>query len=314
MIFKAFMVLQPVLRASALSAAITIATTALFPTGAHGAGSLWSARKALTDERLDAMRGGFEGANGLQISFGIERAIYVNGELVAVTRLVVNDLSRLLSGGPISAQALANAFTVVQNGPGNMVASESGNISTTPAQPGAVPVAAASSAAQAAQTATTILASPAPSSVAPAQSAASNTTASPLVTAAQSGSAVTSAAPVAMPTTAASAAPAASTAAPAVATALPTVATPAPAAAASNSTGASPVQTSAGLTIQVNAAGQTLVLPNASSIVTAVQNSLNNQIIQTRTTIDATLNSLSVLRSSAFADSLRQQALAPGRR
>jgi hypothetical protein len=307
--------LQPVLRAYALSAAITIATTALFPTGADGAGSLWSTRKALTDERLDAMRGGFEGANGLQISFGIERAIYVNGELVAVTRLVINDLSKLLSGGPVSAQALANAFTVVQNGPGNMVASESGNISTTPAQPAAVPVAAASSAAQAAQTATTILASPAPSSVAPAQSAASNTTASPPVTAAKSGSAVTSAAPVAAPTT-----PASSVVNPSTASSGATGATgasvsaPTPVAAAANSTGASPVQTSTGLTVQVNAAGQTLVLPNASSIVTAVQNSLNNQIIQTRTTIDATLNSLSVLRSSAFADSLRQQALAPGRR
>jgi hypothetical protein len=67
------------------------------------------------------------------------------------------------------------------------------------------------------------------------------------------------------------------------------------------------------LALQIN--GQTTtVLPNSHAIVTAVQNSLNNQLIQTRTSIDATLNSLSILRSGAFAASLRQQALDSVRR
>ena len=92
---------------------------------------------------------------------------------------------------------------------------------------------------------------------------------------------------------------------------------PAPAAsAASPPVSSAPVSAPATVTgpsaVQIN--GQTLLLPNASSIVTAVQNSLNNQLIQTRTSIDATLNSLSILRSGAFAASLRQQALDSVRR
>jgi hypothetical protein len=57
-----------------------------------------------------------------------------------------------------------------------------------------------------------------------------------------------------------------------------------------------------------------LILPSATAIVTAVQNSVNNQVIQTRTSIDATMNSLSFLRSGAFADALRQEALLSVRR
>ena len=64
----------------------------------------------------------------------------------------------------------------------------------------------------------------------------------------------------------------------------------------------------------MNAAGQTFVIPNGAAIVTAVQNTVNNQIIQTRTTIDAALNSLSALRAGAFAESLRLQALDAVRR
>jgi hypothetical protein len=64
----------------------------------------------------------------------------------------------------------------------------------------------------------------------------------------------------------------------------------------------------------MNAAGQTIVIPNASAIVTAVQNTVNNQIIQTRTTIDAVLSSLSAARGSAMAETIRQQALDATRR
>ena len=41
----------------------------------------------LGEQRLDEVRGGFIDASGLQVSFGIERAIYLNGELVTTTRL-----------------------------------------------------------------------------------------------------------------------------------------------------------------------------------------------------------------------------------
>jgi hypothetical protein len=57
----------------------------------------------------------------------------------------------------------------------------------------------------------------------------------------------------------------------------------------------------------LNVAGQVIVLPNTAAIVTAVQNSVNDQLIQTRTQIDATLNALSALRSGAFAAALQAQ-------
>lgn len=57
----------------------------------------------------------------------------------------------------------------------------------------------------------------------------------------------------------------------------------------------------------LNVAGQVIMLPNAGAIITAVQNSVDNQLIQTRTQIDATLNALSALRSGAFAAALQAQ-------
>jgi len=49
-------------------------------------------------------------------------------------------------------------------------------------------------------------------------------------------------------------------------------------------------------------------LPDARSITTAVQNSVQATRIETQTIINATLNSMQFLRSSAFADALRAQA------
>ncbi len=114
------MVRANTLGATAIAAAITAGVASLEPANI-GAADLWSNRKAVSEEQLDTMRGGFEAPNGLQVSFGIERAVFINGELVAATRLIVSNLPNLLRGGSASAQALANAFTVVQNGPGNSV-------------------------------------------------------------------------------------------------------------------------------------------------------------------------------------------------
>ncbi len=43
----------------------------------------------LSDETLETLRGGFTTTSGLQISFGIERAVYINGDLVTATALNV---------------------------------------------------------------------------------------------------------------------------------------------------------------------------------------------------------------------------------
>jgi hypothetical protein len=63
---------------------------------------------AASDRTLEQLRGGFDLGAGLVVSFGISRAVYINGQLITSTSLQVGDLSRLT---PVQA--------VVQNGPGN---------------------------------------------------------------------------------------------------------------------------------------------------------------------------------------------------
>lgn len=52
---------------------------------------------ALEDEALSEIRGGFSTADGLQVAFGIERAVFVNGNLVTTSNFNINlsDLSKL---------------------------------------------------------------------------------------------------------------------------------------------------------------------------------------------------------------------------
>nr|WP_115699362.1 flagellin [Cupriavidus taiwanensis] len=50
--------------------------------------------KPVAHEKLDDMRGGFE-IPGLQVSFGIERAVYINGDLVVATSINIPDVSRI---------------------------------------------------------------------------------------------------------------------------------------------------------------------------------------------------------------------------
>ncbi len=50
--------------------------------------------KPVAHEKLDDMRGGFE-VPGLQVSFGIERAVYINGNLVVATSINIPDVSRI---------------------------------------------------------------------------------------------------------------------------------------------------------------------------------------------------------------------------
>lgn len=73
----------------------------------------------VSDARLDEMRGGFDVATGLEVAFGIERMVFVNGELVATTNFNIPNVAQITSS---QAQMLASALgttTLVQNGPGN---------------------------------------------------------------------------------------------------------------------------------------------------------------------------------------------------
>ena len=82
---------------------------------------------AVSDTSLGGVRGGFSG-NGLNISFGIERAVYVNGALVTTTSLNFGDLGQITAGrGATSLDA--GTIQLIQNGVGNSVAT--GSISPT---------------------------------------------------------------------------------------------------------------------------------------------------------------------------------------
>ncbi len=81
-------------------------------------GSLGPEWVALAPERLDRVRGGFDLPSGLMLSFGIERVVYVNGDLVATASVHIPDITRMTA---TQAQQLAEVKRgmLVQVGGGN---------------------------------------------------------------------------------------------------------------------------------------------------------------------------------------------------
>lgn len=75
--------------------------------------------------RLAEMRGGLLMPSGLSLSFGIERLVYVNGQLVASATLQIPDLGRM-TADQASALAAINEGRVVQIGEGNRIESGAG--------------------------------------------------------------------------------------------------------------------------------------------------------------------------------------------
>ncbi|WP_154671378.1 hypothetical protein [Paraburkholderia mimosarum] len=75
---------------------------------------------AVSETRLDDMRGGFDLPSGLVVSFGISRAAFVNGNLVAQSSFNIPDIANMTTQ---QAQMLASANTgaLVQVGPHNSV-------------------------------------------------------------------------------------------------------------------------------------------------------------------------------------------------
>jgi len=74
---------------------------------------------AVSEKLLDGVRGGF-GVDGLNISFGIERAVYINGALVTTTSLNLSDLGRITAGSGATA-INAGTIALIQSGAGNLV-------------------------------------------------------------------------------------------------------------------------------------------------------------------------------------------------
>ena len=70
-------------------------------------------QQPVSEKVLDRMRGGFQSdPNGPMMSFGIQRTVYINGQLVNSTVLTIPNLLQLTNNS-------SNAFTLVQNGAGN---------------------------------------------------------------------------------------------------------------------------------------------------------------------------------------------------
>ena len=74
---------------------------------------------AVSELALDGVRGGFVTDN-LSISFGIERAVYINGALVTTTSLNLSDLGRLTAGRGTTVMD-TGTLGLVQSGAGNSV-------------------------------------------------------------------------------------------------------------------------------------------------------------------------------------------------
>ncbi|MGM3275334.1 hypothetical protein [Ralstonia sp. 24A2] len=78
--------------------------------------------KAVSEDQLDDMRGGFDvpSAAGLRISFGIDRAVYINGDLVASVSVNIPDIARMTTAQAQQLANVVNTVNVVQNGPNNV--------------------------------------------------------------------------------------------------------------------------------------------------------------------------------------------------
>ncbi len=104
--------------------AVLVSTSAAFVDGDQY--PLGQSLAALDAGSLDDIRGGFElDGTGLKFSFGIERAVYINGELIASTTLNLKDLQQAVGGGlsPATlAPGAAGALGIIQNGSGNNIA------------------------------------------------------------------------------------------------------------------------------------------------------------------------------------------------
>ena len=75
---------------------------------------------AVGDNTLDDLRGGFDPGNGLLVTFGISRAVYINGSLVTQTTLNFGQLNTLSAAQAAQLGKQMAALNLVQNGPGNL--------------------------------------------------------------------------------------------------------------------------------------------------------------------------------------------------
>ena len=96
-------------------------------------GSLWL---AASDRTLDQLRGGFDLGTGLLVSFGISRAVFINGQLITSTLFQIGDLSKLTAAQAVAlSQQIFAQPQIVQNGLGNPQNSGSATVPAALGQP-----------------------------------------------------------------------------------------------------------------------------------------------------------------------------------
>lgn len=109
-------VLRRILPVVALAAGVAVSLQAQASDG--GGAALGPEWKPIDPGRLEKMRGGYQAPSGQMLSFGIERAVFVNDVLVASVSVRIPDVAAIDSG---QAQALSefNKGIVVQVGEHN---------------------------------------------------------------------------------------------------------------------------------------------------------------------------------------------------
>lgn len=80
---------------------------------------------AVSDETLEQARGGFEMPGGLSLSFGIERLVSINGNVVSSVSFSIADVTRLSVEEANLARTAVASMNVLQNGAGNVFAAGS---------------------------------------------------------------------------------------------------------------------------------------------------------------------------------------------
>jgi hypothetical protein len=272
------------------------------------------------EKTLADMRGGMDLGN-LVAGFAMDRVVEVNGTVVAQTRLVISNLDRLGNGGmpTISVSGpLAQVIQILGGGAVNVTIPQAAGTSTpilaqnatspTPAAPAARPTHNSTSIANAQTSNASVVAASAakvPVVNAPVANAPAHT--APLANA-PAANALAGSSPATNTLVAAAAAPNASAAKAPVTNISSPQASNLQANATQSGAADAPV-TIAGTGSVSATAGQVVLssLPSASAIGTVVQNSLNAATIQAKTTISATLNSLSSLNALTLTNAIQQQ-------
>lgn len=91
--------------------------------------------QAVSDRTLDTQRGGFFFGGGLEVSFGITRSVFINGELITETALNIARIADITPAWAARLREELQSIKLIQNGPGNTFVAGLGPTTTSPQAP-----------------------------------------------------------------------------------------------------------------------------------------------------------------------------------